>query len=256
MRRLFTLKTTHNVCSQHFRDEFLIKEDRYLINGERVCLPRLKWTLKSGAVPTIFPNLPSYLTKPAKSRKPPAQRSNLRSTSELSKRRKPTEHESSIGNSESNVSNISLDNEVIVGSTSNEEVREILIPKKKNDALKKRLALCRKKLSRSRKTVRELEDIVRKYKDQHLINISKCGKLQQEVIQTIIDKDGGGKTSVRGMRYPDNFLLECILFRIKSPKGYRHCKEHNLLPLPTPRSLSRLTSGVNITRLSSREHTL
>uniref|UniRef100_T1ITN3 Transposable element P transposase n=1 Tax=Strigamia maritima TaxID=126957 RepID=T1ITN3_STRMM len=38
-----------------------------------------------------------------------------------------------------------------------------------------------------------------------------------------------------------------ILLKIKSPKGYRHCAKHNLLPLPSVRSLQRLLRGVKCT---------
>lgn len=233
--RQFTLKTTHSVCSQHFSDDVIIKEDKFIINGESVVMPRLKWTLKPGSVPTIFPNLPSYLTKKTKARKPPVQRATPSSIGNV-----PNINNINIDNNVSTT--INIDQDVMVSSSSTGGIREILVLEKRNTALKKSLALCRKKLKRSRKAVSELEDIVRNFKKDHSINISKCDLLQKEVIQTIIDK--GSKTSTFGMRYPDNFLLECILFRIKSPKGYRHCRDHNLLPLPSPRSLSRLTTGL------------
>uniref|UniRef100_T1INS8 Transposable element P transposase-like RNase H domain-containing protein n=1 Tax=Strigamia maritima TaxID=126957 RepID=T1INS8_STRMM len=53
--------------------------------------------------------------------------------------------------------------------------------------------------------------------------------------------------NMKGMRYSSEFLLDSILLKIKSPKGYRHCAKHNLLPLPSVRSLQRLLRGVKCT---------
>lgn len=37
----------------------------------------------------------------------------------------------------------------------------------------------------------------------------------------------------KGMRYCNELILESLLLKIKSPKGYRHCLQHDLLPLPS-----------------------
>uniref|UniRef100_T1JC68 Transposable element P transposase-like RNase H domain-containing protein n=1 Tax=Strigamia maritima TaxID=126957 RepID=T1JC68_STRMM len=52
------------------------------------------------------------------------------------------------------------------------------------------------------------------------------------------------KFGARGMRYSSEFLLECALLLIKFPKGYKHCLNHKLLPLPTTRTLHRLLRGL------------
>ncbi|KAH7959876.1 hypothetical protein HPB49_014547 [Dermacentor silvarum] len=55
-------------------DSDLVKEFVHNINGDVVIIPRDNWALKDDAVPRLFPNCPSYLSKPARKRKQPALR--------------------------------------------------------------------------------------------------------------------------------------------------------------------------------------
>lgn len=43
--------------------KFMLRADRLIINGEEFFHPRERPTLRAVAVPTVFPNLPGYLTK-------------------------------------------------------------------------------------------------------------------------------------------------------------------------------------------------
>ncbi|XP_075742354.1 uncharacterized protein LOC142817930 isoform X2 [Rhipicephalus microplus] len=51
------------VCEKHFDPRFVVRTFKHRINGEDVYMPRAVPTLTNDAVPTIFPNLPKYLTK-------------------------------------------------------------------------------------------------------------------------------------------------------------------------------------------------
>ncbi|KAH7977781.1 hypothetical protein HPB49_003577 [Dermacentor silvarum] len=62
------------VCDLHFEDSDLVKEFVHNVNGDVVIIPRDNWALKDDAVPRLFPNCPSYLSKPARKRKQPAVR--------------------------------------------------------------------------------------------------------------------------------------------------------------------------------------
>ncbi|KAH8036422.1 hypothetical protein HPB51_000405 [Rhipicephalus microplus] len=55
------LTTKSRVCSIHFHDQDIRKTYVRVINGETVEIPRGKWSLVEGALPKVFPNLPSYL---------------------------------------------------------------------------------------------------------------------------------------------------------------------------------------------------
>jgi len=56
------LQKNHSLCDIHFEDQFLLKKYSLIINGEKVEMDRGKWELTKDAVPTIFPNLPKYLS--------------------------------------------------------------------------------------------------------------------------------------------------------------------------------------------------
>lgn len=45
--------------------------------------------------------------------------------------------------------------------------------------------------------------------------------------------------SNKGLRYQSDWVYECILLRIKSPKGYEHIRRRQLLPLPSVTTLNR-----------------
>ena len=47
------------------------------------------------------------------------------------------------------------------------------------------------------------------------------------------------------MRYEAEWLLECLLIRIKSVASYEHIRKLQLLPLPSRSTLLRLLSGVS-----------
>lgn len=51
------------LCELHFDEQFIERFYTHVINGETVQIPRGKPVLKSDAVPTIFPNVPAYLSK-------------------------------------------------------------------------------------------------------------------------------------------------------------------------------------------------
>lgn len=52
-----------HICDLHFDNRFILKTYKTVINGETVETERGKWDLTKDAVPTIFPNLPSYCSK-------------------------------------------------------------------------------------------------------------------------------------------------------------------------------------------------
>ncbi|XP_069673577.1 uncharacterized protein [Periplaneta americana] len=73
-RRDRPLSRTSSICNSHFSDDFIVKVDAFVVNNEKVELPRLKWKLKPGAVPHIFPKLPKYLSTLMKFRQRPIRK--------------------------------------------------------------------------------------------------------------------------------------------------------------------------------------
>lgn len=68
------LSSSCSVCDLHFINDDIFKVFEHNICGEIVVIPHDKWTLKEDAVPRLFPNCPSYHSKPTRKRKAPVHR--------------------------------------------------------------------------------------------------------------------------------------------------------------------------------------
>ncbi|KAH9383615.1 hypothetical protein HPB48_025308 [Haemaphysalis longicornis] len=53
------------LCEHHFDEQYIDRCFTHVIKGETVEIPRERPLLKADAVPTIFPNVPAYLSKKA-----------------------------------------------------------------------------------------------------------------------------------------------------------------------------------------------
>lgn len=79
---------SHKLCSLHFLESEIVKADKFVIDGKEVLLTRHNWTLVSGAIPTIFPNIPQYLVSTRKEPRRVIKRKPLEPTA-TSKDKKP-----------------------------------------------------------------------------------------------------------------------------------------------------------------------
>lgn len=76
-RKNFKVTTKTYICDIHFDTEELVTCYEHVICGSTVQVPRGRWSLKPGAVPRFFPNIPVHLSKPKAlkpGRKPPKPR--------------------------------------------------------------------------------------------------------------------------------------------------------------------------------------
>lgn len=62
------------MCERHFEAHFILRDYAHFINGEEVKIPRGKPALTDDAVPTLLPDLPSYLSKEMRQRRPERKR--------------------------------------------------------------------------------------------------------------------------------------------------------------------------------------
>lgn len=207
------------------------------MNGENVELPRQKWKLKPGAVPHIFPNLPKYLSVPFKSRKKPSTSTRKRKAEDLPDtstsyipeiRGKQCYNDDSCSYNKGK--NVTSDPEKTIASLKN-EVRNL------------NRKLVRAKISLSSAKAR-INGLVRQTKSAvcHCKESAVLSNKQKIVIDTILKKCS--VKNYKGMRYSNEFILESLLLKIKSPKGYRHCLHHELLPLPSEKYLQKLCKGL------------
>lgn len=51
------------------------------------------------------------------------------------------------------------------------------------------------------------------------------------------------RKSTRGMQFTKEWMLECILMKMKSPKLYRHIRKQNILVLPSNTTLKKYTAA-------------
>jgi len=52
------------ICQRHFEKRFVMTEDKIVVNGVETVIPRERPRLTDDAVPTIFHNVPGYLSTP------------------------------------------------------------------------------------------------------------------------------------------------------------------------------------------------
>lgn len=72
--------------------------------------------------------------------------------------------------------------------------------------------------------------------------ISKLPENQKLVVKTCFEAAGRQAT---GRRYSKDWLYNCILMKIKSPKLYKHLRTKELLPLPAPCTLSKYIRNID-----------
>ncbi|CAN7995555.1 unnamed protein product [Ixodes hexagonus] len=82
------LSDKSRVCDLHFHPEDILKTYTHIIDGKMVEIARGKWSLAEGSQPKVFPNLPTYLSKPpVKKRKLPDRERSRPETSDRKKDR-------------------------------------------------------------------------------------------------------------------------------------------------------------------------
>lgn len=83
------LQSTDHLCERHFEPHLVSKTWEAVYNGNVLCQAPRKASLSKDAVPTIFPDCPSYLSKEKKQRKRPAERQDI--TGPFKKHRKQSQ---------------------------------------------------------------------------------------------------------------------------------------------------------------------
>lgn len=98
---------TNTVCEIHFQSECVDRTYKTVMpDGTLFVLERGRPLLKSGSIPTLFPNLPKYLSSTIKKRKPPMQRYSV------PKKQKPTRLINKIKNQNTSIGFFETKNEI------------------------------------------------------------------------------------------------------------------------------------------------
>jgi len=104
--------------------------------------------------------------------------------------------------------------------------------------LQKRVAFCRlmaTRLNHQLKSARgqKLDELIKDLPPNQQLAVKHC--FRQLSVR-----------SPKGMRYDHQWILGCILLRIKSPKAYAYLRDHCFLSLPSPSTLTRYIDVVHV----------
>ena len=86
----------------------------------------------------------------------------------------------------------------------------------------------------------------------------KCAKVRTEAVEEAIKNlesesqkeavracfNSSKVTDKRGLRYTTDWIYECLLLKIKSPRAYNHLRDRKILALPSPQLLKIYTSKI------------
>ncbi|KAK8768324.1 uncharacterized protein LOC144100798 [Amblyomma americanum] len=102
LRRLDKPLTAYSsVCERHFDPRFIERDFVHIVNGDEVRIPRGRPRLAPGAIPTLLPDLPGYLSKKLPRPRPTKGRPDLPAIVRPPKPRKPAD----AGRSEESTTN-------------------------------------------------------------------------------------------------------------------------------------------------------
>lgn len=124
-----------------------------------------------------------------------------------------------------------------------------LSPRKKKiiDDIRKRKHAITQYNIRNVSTIKELrekmEEMQKKInsRDEQMLEDAMAGKNvpmnQQQALKEILS--ASSRKNVKSRRYSDKWILLCLLFHMKSPKGYHFILDNKILPLPSPSTIRR-----------------
>ncbi|XP_067121275.1 uncharacterized protein [Centruroides vittatus] len=244
------------VCDVHFASRFILKTYSHVINGEKVEIPRDRWALTSDAYPSNFPNCPKYISKSV-----PQKRSTrcLTRNEEPSTKRYRKVNTKDLHDTHSQVTTV--ENEIEEPSTSEAATTQHpeLLYVNKISALRSELLKVKEDLYRCRKQKMIYKKKLKTLQTENL-------KLHQENAELKIKQLSADKLdslpprqklviehmlkachikSKKGMRYDINWLLDCLLLKIRSPSVYEFLRNNDYLPLPCQSTLHQYIRGIN-----------
>ncbi|KAG0428705.1 hypothetical protein HPB47_024323 [Ixodes persulcatus] len=211
------LDETCVVCSRHFDERYIEKTFMHVINGELVELDRERPVLTDDAVPTIFPNAPSYLTRPVPKKR---KERNLadRGTPPLKRRAASgSTHDCDPGNA------------CTEPAPETHPFSDILPPS----------MYCSRIVLSNDPTALCFGWHARTEPDDQRLAVRTCF-------------EAASRKSSRGMAYDMQWVLECILMRMRSPQLYEYVRRHKILALPSKSGFKSMF-GFNVSVFSALE---
>lgn len=81
------------------------------------------------------------------------------------------------------------------------------------------------------KILKTMQLCARKSEEKLEHEIANLPESQRESVKMILQ--ASKVKGPKGLRYPLRWIYECVLLRIKSRKGYKHLRKHQILVLPS-----------------------
>ncbi|KAH9366487.1 hypothetical protein HPB48_021378 [Haemaphysalis longicornis] len=249
---------------------FVMKNFVHIVDGKEVFMPRDVPALKEGAVPTVFPNLPKYMTKtlpkerkrrvgqsssvPAKKSRrdidnsacesvEPTPDDELDTTDEVPVKhfifglQLPSEYWSRQTFQHQNVACYQTaeyhKNKVPPVAFNKVAVFEVEAQTSPSCTIFLAGQLHCRRTIQSEKDAQELLVYAEKLSVVLELErpIKELPKKQQHAVRACFE--ACKRKSLRGFRYEKAWLLECIILRMKSPRLYEHLRSHKILVLPS-----------------------
>lgn len=260
MPRVGLLKPIHRLCELHFEERYILKTYTHVINGQTVETPRGRWDLQNDAIPTLFPNIPKYLSSKAPASRVRLQR--MLNTNHSKKKLKCIERVAT--------SNVDVDYDVDEnfdksGVIAGECVSTFGICTQSADAAKIECQKCcdrfifqneryqlRRRLTRQSAKINNLHVQVRKLRAENRTLKRRLTKVAvYDVLpakQKLILEQSVANVSAKskyGNRFSPEWMIDALLIRCKSTSTYKLLRDNSYLPLP---SISTLNLSIKAMR--------
>ena len=231
--RVGELTTKHSVCDIHFEDRFILKTFKHIIDGQTVEMEREKWKLSPDAEPTIFPNLPQYLSH--KLPKPRQRKQRMQPVASST----PMMIDDPETNEPEPINSV-LDSSAIEKSKLTAEKTEETVRRNKWTASE--MYLKNRTIRRQKLKIEQLKLKIKKITVENkklLQKVAEYENLSPKMKLVISEAQNSYSKSNTGNRYSTDWILDAILIRCKSTSTYNMLRANGLLPLPSITTLNR-----------------
>jgi len=225
------LSVRNYICDIHFESRFILKTYKHVINGEVIETERGRWELMKDAEPTIFPNLPLYLSRnTSKPRQPKVRIATDEKVKTSSNELPCTSGE--FFDIDMNSAHLNLPSHHVTPSGTS-----MCSNCKKCASHVTERYVTNRKIRRQNMRMKELKDKLRealikikKLKQQLMVYEDLPPQLNRVLSQA---KRNTHAKSNTGIRYDPEWLLDSLLIRCKSKAAYRMLRDNGYLPLPS-----------------------
>ena len=262
--RVGVLLSSHSLCDLHFDEQYILKTYDIVVNGVKTSLPRGKWTLTNDAIPSIFPNVPKYLSSdmPKRRRKlcrvgaaptqivNPTVQCNIDATdmddscyTDVSSHHIVQQEASDVENAvigDADCNTLLIVKEDVSSNCKHYNSRKSSKHCINCKRLANRLYQSNRKLRHSRTKLMRMKIELCDLQKQLQLAKQKVDKFEQlpKKLQLAVSQNVNS-INEKGNRYTKEWILDCLLIKCKSPAAYKFLRSLQYLPLPSVATVQR-----------------